>query len=603
MAISAKDARKIAENREEFSNLSNQARWQAIKQVQEKGWISMDTQTADRFLNGFHELTKKKLRSNVVDTASLRQLIDRNGLEENDLLFLCMFLLQFNPGASASELEFGGAKERQLGNQLIYSLSAAGYAEPTIRIMAHVFVSSETKPALLKTAQSATVRGQLQELAREGNNFRAMVLEGKIAHQLGDKEYAIKLWWQAMDEAVAASDWIAAQHAVGNIPEPSMSRYDLTELSSPWIELAMALYDRAKPITDPDDPRYRPYWDEFKRVLDIGLERDDPTMYYYAATYYQEFDKDGNFRPTSTWLYCMTKAATSGIPVAAHELGKYYANSGWRYIEDEPPDHLKPTPFDTYPGPGALSTSWSTLKSIFTKTQPVPQYQSEHENLFHTATFPSTPQKRMEFAMRWLNVAISYQYAPAYLEKARFHLTETLWSAAQAPAEALNLDPKRYLYSSAEEKQECEWNDEAREWQPPENAQDPPNPYYSEESAKECLREVFNAHSAVTVRENSIANSRQKSPSGRSEDSMSDFDRDIRLDDKDRSTEVFKFWRYNEVLQMWMGQARELKRQAEGICDERGWDLWDERGALLYRHGIGAVGREVDGMKVGVRTG
>ena len=608
--MSASEARKIAESKEQMSNLSHHARWKAIEDAKKKGWVSMEAHTADSFLNGFSELAKGRLRSNTVDQAALRKLVDKHGLHEGDLVFLSMFLLQFysSSGGRAEQLKGGGGLERRLGNQLIYSLSAAGYAEATIRIMSHVLVSSETKPALLKTAQSATVRGHLQKLAREGDNYRAMVLEGRIAHKLGDTQYAIKLWWQAMDGALAEADWFAAQRAAGNIPEHSMSQLDLTELSSPWIELARALYDRAEPIKNPKDPLYEPYWGEFKRALDIGLEQDDPTMYYYAATYHADIEKTKSgekiFHPTSMWLYCITKAATSGIPVAAHELGKYYANSGWRYIEEEPPDHVKPTPFDTYPGPGALRSTWTTLTSLFTTQPHVPQHQSEQENLFHTATFPSTARSRMDLAMRWLNVAISYQYAPAYLEKAKIHLTETLWAAADAPPEHLNLSPKRYLYKNATEKSKLEWDGQGRSWDPPANAKEAPNSYYSEDKAKECLREVFNAHSAITIYSNSIARlAQRRSPSSSSNNSFDadDFEKDVQVGDGTDSShmpDIFKFWKYNEVLHMWIDQAKDLRRQAEGICNERGWDLWDERGALLYRHGAGAVARDVDRFNV-----
>lgn len=600
-AMSASEARKIAEAKDQMSNISHNYRWHAIKNARKKGWIGIAPQTADKFLNGFSELTKTRLRSNIVDSASLKKLVETHGLEERDLIFLCMFLLQSSSsGGRSAKMEGGGGLERRLGNQLIYSLSAAGYAEATIRVMAHVFVSSETKPALLRTAQHASVRGQLQKLAREGDNYRAMVLEGKIAHRLGDKEYAIKLWWKAMDGALAEADWYAAQRAAGTTPERTFSNLDLTELSSPWVELAKALYERAQTVRDRYDPKYKIYWDEVEQVLNIGLEQDDPTMYYYAATFHAYRDDQGEWHPTSMWLYCMTKAATSGIPIAAHELGKYYAHSGWRYIEDEPPDHVKPTPFDTFPEPGALVTTWTTLKSLFSPQARVPQHQSERENLFHTAVFPSTAKDRMDLGMRWLDVAISYQYAPAYLEKARLHLTETLWVAADAPADHLSLSPSRYLYKSEEEKGICEYNGELREWQPPANAKDPPNPYYSEDKAKECLRQVFNAATAISIRENSIAklSSSRRPSTSHTPIEVDDLENDFSVGESGSLPDIFKFWKYNEVLHMWIDQASELRRQAEGICDERGWDLWDERGALLYRCGFGAVGREVDKLNV-----
>lgn len=578
------------------------ARWQSINGAKTKGYINMDAPTADRFLNAFNNLTKK-LRGSAVDTQRLRKLVDEHGLKERDLLFLCQFLLQFGGWARGSARpEDLGAVEKELGNRLIYALSAAGYAEATIRIMSHAYASSETRPAVLRTGDAAAVRGRLQKLVREGNNFRAMVLEGKLAERLGDRDHAIQLWWQAMDEAVAAANWRSAQRAEGIIPDIAVSATDITELSSPWIELIRALFDRNK-VLPPNDPRQERYWKEFQDVLDIGLEQDDPTMFYYAATYYKQYNERGEFTPTSKWLYCMTKAATSGIPKAAHELGVYYAESGWPYIEDEPPDRVKPTPFDRYPGLGRSESVWETLANLFSKAGKIPQHVSEQENLFHTATFPSTAKDRMDLAMRWLDVAMSYQYAPAYLEKAKLYLTKTLWHASDAPDEALTMSPNRLLYKTRSEKEWADYSEsDPREWQFPADAKDSPNPYYSEEKAKECLREVFNAYSAIAVRQRAIAKATQASKGSRYLSrgnglSIEDLENDFNVgtsEDPSQAQEILKFWKYNEVLQYWASDAGRLRQEAMTLCEQREWDLWDERGALLYRSGVGAVKREAD---------
>ena len=49
-----------------------------------------------------------------------------------------------------------------------------------------------------------------------------------------------------------------------------------------------------------------------------------------------------------------------------------------------------------------------------------------------------------------------------------------------------------------------------------------------------------------------------------------------------------EFLKYKDVREIWEPQSEELERQARQICEEEGWDIWDEQGGLVYRHGIGA---------------
>ncbi|KAK3094283.1 hypothetical protein LTR53_019463, partial [Teratosphaeriaceae sp. CCFEE 6253] len=92
-----------------------------------------------------------------------------------------------------------------------------------------------------------------------------------------------------------------------------------------------------------------------KEAMEVGCRMDDPTSHYHAAELFKEHNEDGSARYTSVWLYHMTKAAATGHPKAAHALAVFYSETVWKYIEDEPPDYLKPTPFDSYPGPSEIS--------------------------------------------------------------------------------------------------------------------------------------------------------------------------------------------------------------------------------------------------------
>ncbi|MGG6498956.1 UNVERIFIED_CONTAM: hypothetical protein NY603_39110, partial [Bacteroidetes bacterium 56_B9] len=78
----------------------------------------------------------------------------------------------------------------------------------------------------------------------------------------------------------------------------------------------------------------------------------------------------------------VTKAAASNHPIAAYELGKFYAESGWKYLEDEPPNHVKPTPFDSFPSPTENSMLQNVL--LFFGLAKQPEIKPE-ESLFHNA--------------------------------------------------------------------------------------------------------------------------------------------------------------------------------------------------------------------------
>ena len=47
------------------------------------------------------------------------------------------------------------------------------------------------------------------------------------------------------------------------------------------------------------------------------------------------------------------------------------------------------------------------------------------------------------------------------------------------------------------------------------------------------------------------------------------------------------FLRFKDVREVWESQVDDMEREARQICEEQGWDMWDDKGGLIYRHGIG----------------
>lgn len=536
-----------------------------IQLAKEKGTLGVGPDEAADFLDAFSALFKtNKPPVGAAAPPGFKQLVEVSGLTEKDLIFLSLLLVQ-------NKYDDG---DRYWGRRLLDSLSAAGYAEATLRIVNNALIQAPTNPAVLKQAAVAIERGRLQAIARKGEHVRAMVLEGKICYFLGDSETAIQWWWRAVEGSVARSQSIIASLKAGEKPQLDVASTDLSDLSTPWIELIEAHFDRSL-------KQGRNEWDKCEEAIKIGMAQDDPTAFYYAATYYKQRHADGTHLPTSDWLYYMTKAAASSVPKAAYELGVYYAESGWKYLENEPPDHVKPTPFDTYPGPDSNGSLWSSIKSLFASSND--EQIKNGDDMFHTGAWPSTPQDRLQVALNWLGIAAYHTYAPAYLYQAKLLIQETLWAGAQAPDEALNLHPERYLYNSKDAFLEAQFAGDVKTYEPAENAQDPPNPRYDLEKAKLSIRQVMYAVAAVRNRQGIM--NRLSHANGGKGTTWDDVDMvEMRTIFHD---EVLKFNENSDVFDMWKDEATAMYKEAAAICDHMKWDLYTHEGGLMYKAGYG----------------
>ncbi|KAI7306564.1 hypothetical protein KC315_g14186 [Hortaea werneckii] len=485
-------------------------------------------------------------------------------------------------------------------------MSACGDPTATMRILNQVLSSPRTGPEMLRSSEIVDARGHLRDMAREGKDYRAMVLEGKVSYELGDDESAIDMWTRAMEPAAEAAQLEVRrkeQRRAGKPPPPAHNEEQaLADLDSPWIELTSIHYER-----------YSKFWaknsiaaalaelEKAKWACGVGCAQDDPTSHYQAAEFFKDYNAEGEVSHTSKWLYHTTKAAASGHVRACHTLADFYSSSGWKYIEDEPPDHVKPTPFDSYPAPpGSRSASsddgnssggwlsWLGLSSSKPKLSP-------SEQMFQTAAYPSTPHDRFKMAMLWLEVAVEYTYAPSYLLAAKMYLEKELWGQAHALASALELKDERYTYASKEDFEAGrpivspnEDGSSDGENPKPEVRPDEPNPGYNPEQAKIYIREVLYAVEAIKFYQSRLTYARNLARRGQFgvDDAGDVVDDYVQNDNKSLPPHLRKFLKYPAIREMWEGDVKAMEREAKDICEREGWDLYDEQGGLVYRHGM-----------------
>ena len=566
-ALTPKQSRQL---KQELRQLTATSHHEWLKILKEDEYIEADPDTVIDFLNAFIELANERRISRTgesVDLGAFQQLMQDDGISENDCVRLCTMLLQ-----TKTEEE-----SPKLGKMMLFSLSLSGSEIATLKIMSRAELDSKLRPGLLQSSELIKPRKHLRAMARSGHSSRAMVLEGKLAYQLGEYEHAIGMFTQAVEAAVAASEEEKERtRTKGKTPGIIDVDKDLLSLDAPWLDLASAA------VT----PEYQ---DRALWAIEIGCQQDDPTSHYQAARIGKLIDA-GTHLATSSWLYHMTKAAGAGHVKAAHELGIFYGSSLWPYINDEPPDRMKPTPFDTYPSASGLygTVTWYWSRVSIAMGISSPPTHEERENLFHTAAYPSTSRDRLKMAVQWLYVSRGYGYAPSNLVLATLLLKKTLAPDAAAPREALELSDKRYKYASNADFLSGR-KTTRDETQVPDTGVE--NPKYLPEQAKLNIREIFYAALARDLRRDHVKKYRMNT-GNRNEDTF--------FQEKDMSEKtpdyVRKWFRFPDVREMFMNEGKwilwddaqdvDLEREAKRICEEQEWDIYAHDGSLLYRHGL-----------------
>ena len=516
------------------------------------------------FIRAFNDSVSERNGGVTGDVQQFRRMQEEHSLSEKDCFTLALIMVLAERNAN---LPF-------MGKKLMILLSRAGLMEATLMLMNQALQQNKKKPGSLNMPELSYARAHLKELAygADAANHEAMVLQGKIANATGHQETAIALWTKAMDGAIAASETAKKVRERPSVPVFA----DGLELLSPWIELTLIHHERT--VT-----QGKMELDKCRWAMEIGFAQDDPTSFYHAASFFRTVDQHGNHIVTSDWFYNITKAAASGHARAAHELGVFYAQSGWKYVEDEPPDHVKPTSFDSYPGIMSFMGSRMHRIAQFFGLKPFQRPQPK-DQIFQTAIFPHSAKDRFILSRYWLGEATKLTYAPSWLFLAQMYLQETLWANATAPKSALQLNKSRYTYAS---KAEFEAGKPIRahsgnDWdQPP--AADPPNHSYSLKDARVAVREVFYMYKAHQIKDQmtgSYAAQRRQGFVGEVRDENSLIgERRFR----EYPSYIRKWFRLPSIRESYENEIDSLYAEAKAICDDHGWDMHDEDGGLLYR--------------------
>ncbi|KAF2768032.1 hypothetical protein EJ03DRAFT_337171 [Teratosphaeria nubilosa] len=542
------------------------------------GICDMNGDTAISFLTEFVALERSQRGRTVLDIARYRDMVQRHGLTQRDQYIMSRCLLKHDKNSD----------DRITGRKMIFTASAAGHEEATIRILSNALLGSKAQKWLLKNTEMRLAREQLQRIAQKGENYRAMVLEGKIWHELGDDEYAIKCWERALPLArdeVKEIDRLTDMgiEGQGKLLKIKAGRADFADLSAPWVELSAVHYDRyVDLLANKKIAAALPEREKILKALKIGCEMDDPTCHFRQAYWFGPHPNN-DVKHTSTWLYHMTKAGASGHSQACHVLAEWYAGSEWPYLEDEPPDAIKPTPFDTYPA------SEPTQKEK--ESEPNPAH-----DLFHTATFPSTPFYRWKLARAWLQFPLTRLYAPSFLLLAQMLMEKTLYGTYYAPKSALNMKDSRYLYASrADHDAGIEIPGRRKAIEAERNRPAEPSPFRDPAHAKKLLTQVFYAVAAHKLRQQHLNDAMSNLARRRTTQGVSGVAEGDVVDEQNLPKEVpawiRKWLRFENEREMYEGQIEELESDAKAEAEAHGWDIVDEVGGLVYKSGLQGQGQ------------
>ena len=454
-----------------------------------------------------------------------------------------------------------------MGEEMMFHDSRKGNEYATLWLMALAYDINQDNTGVLQRPEFQRSREHLFTMAKKGNNRSAMVLAGKIAYLSGNRQHAKQLW----DDALTAPQKLGLG-MFDNKPSKMFGRLH-RQTSSPYIELIEAYRTEGQTTKS-------------KAMIDIGCKEDDPTSHYYAALDDKEtnltWDNKQTF--TSNWLYHLSKSAASGHAPAMHELGYYYAESFWPYLDDKVPDSVKPTPFDQYP-PGLYK--WITSgESIWTKARVAlgfgtPTIGAPEHDVFHSAATPHTVEGRLRMALAWWELAQSLNYAPSFLAAARLYLLEKVDEDLAAPKDALQLRKGRYRFAN-------EADFEARKHEKPPDARQYPNPVYDgrpkeENKAYHLVREIFDAAKAAEFRRNYVRGTREKASQS--------FGEALR----DRPEGVKQWFNHPDVFPEFMDGKEgvlydkmfpemDFLAEVKLICNKKGWQVFDRDDfSLVYQ--------------------
>ena len=523
----------------------------SMRELAERGLLNCTLQNVVNYIHDRFPLDPQPAKPGVsAQRPSPEELVDKlwsHGItmEDGGALAICLF----------KEDEAYDVVNHGMG--LLMSLCCVENEEACIRMMQYFHLSPEVQGSWKQDC-----RKWLRELAEHGKNIHAMVLDAKLAEAAGDITRAKLGLLKAVERASMERTSPFELQRMEILDHRSKLKF--ADLDRPWRDLTE--------ICDGDDAR-----DEvsLKRALTVGCEHDDAVSHYRASRL--GMPGRGPLEPppehTSAWLYHVTKAASNGHALAMHELGYFYAVSVWKYIDDEPPDDVKPTPFDSYP---PARPRWSFMQRLRQHSgEPLGLIPSDREDLkreiFTFAVFPYEADQRQRLALMWLDLACSHGFAPSYVLKARLCLRKTIPAAADAPQAALQLHDSRYSRVSAQDPAAAR-GDGSHE----EDEKEIPNSMYSREDAQSALASVFQ----LLDLENVHAQHCKRRSSGLAVD-------------QEAMRQALQVLPRSEVRQMYLirgqvcsdhGGDYTLGEEAVSLCNEHRLDIWKTKDTLWYTH-------------------
>ncbi|KAK4987855.1 hypothetical protein LTR50_004307 [Elasticomyces elasticus] len=268
---------------------------------------------------------------------------------------------------------------------------------------------------LYDSTDTSAPRQRLRGIVENGNNVRALTLQGLIYRAHGDDRRALAMFEKGTTR-------LARQHG-DDRAKPDSNPQD--RLSAPYLELARLRVELG------EDEKAR-------EALKQGFKADDPDAHYqYAVLEYSLVQTH-----TPEWLYHMTKAASSGHARAEHQVGLYYAEKDPLYstitksplntAHDRKEQAPATTPYETATATTSslLSVLTSVLRTLFPSGKISSTDPSSPQNMQAFARFPPTPAYCRTLSIHWLTLASNTFYLPATLALARHSLVTTNYVSA-----------------------------------------------------------------------------------------------------------------------------------------------------------------------------
>ncbi|GAB7345907.1 hypothetical protein MBLNU457_4143t1 [Dothideomycetes sp. NU457] len=423
----------------------------------------------------------------------------------------------YQAGRHLISSKFGEYQRSATG--LLLCCAREGHDDATI-FMLHTFLrqAKAGRRSPLNSAEAVALERRLAAIADRGN-FRAKALRGhlELFHH-GLTRDAMKHFHGALPGAVEFS-----QQKISRATTPFLAIQRQDELSSPWLELAMAAWkfgDRGL----------------LGQADKAGTVVDDPDMLRQKALR-ERTEKHAPY--TNDWLHNMTRAAASGNVDASWEMANYYANAP-----------APPPPSDS----DLLTSPFKLALQLWRAFDPMPSSANTQQNMEYYASLLQSPQERMQMAIYWLRVGTSYGYVPSLVSLAHLHVCKYI-----LPVNNLDFDNFGHPDEQIKDAHKRRVEEYGIDFTKMEDGVD--NPHYSPRLAHDCLLLAMAMIGRVKIASDP--------------------------DPENNNPYVFRLGKlgtFPEVVADYEEDLGKLERDALYIADMCGIDIQDSYGGVAYMH-------------------